>query len=208
MKTIRYILITIALMIGFTASAQNDSTEEQFERELKLKNESVTSIKCHFLQTREMSVLQNVVRKEGTFYFQRPGNMLLSFNDGDYIKMTEEWFEMKTGENTTTTKISSNPMLRNLSTILSACVVGDFSQMIRGFSIQVQSQAKQWVVIMTPQRGKAASKISQIVLHFDRETMSLNTLKMVEKSGDYTMYGFSNKQFNVAIDGKLFKIEE
>jgi outer membrane lipoprotein-sorting protein len=155
-----------------------------------------------------MSVLQNVVRKEGTFYFQRPGNMLLSFNDGDYIKMTEEWFEMKTGENTTTTKISSNPMLRNLSTILSACVVGDFAQMIRGFSIQVQSQAKQWVVIMTPQRGKAASKISQIVLHFDRETMSLNTLKMVEKSGDYTMYGFSNKQFNVAIDGKLFKIEE
>ncbi len=99
-------------------------------------------------------------------------------------------------------------MLRNLSTILSACVVGDFAQMIRGFSIQVQSQAKQWVVIMTPQRGKAASKISQIVLHFDRETMSLNTLKMVEKSGDYTMYGFSNKQFNVAIDGKLFKIEE
>lgn len=208
MKTIRYILITIALMIGFTASAQNGSTQEQFERELKLKNESVTSIKCHFLQTREMSVLQNVVRKEGTFYFQRPGNMLLSFNDGDYIKMTEEWFEMKTGENTTTTKISSNPMLRNLSTILSACVVGDFAQMIRGFSIQVQSQAKQWVVIMTPQRGKAASKISQIVLHFDRETMSLNTLKMVEKSGDYTMYGFSNKQFNVAIDGKLFKIEE
>lgn len=195
-------------MIGFTASAQNGSTQEQFERELKLKNESVSSIKCHFIQTRDISVLQNVVRKEGTFYFQRPGNMLLSFNDGDYIKMTEEWFEMKTGENTTTTKISSNPMLRNLSTILSACVVGDFAQMIRGFSIQVQSQAKQWVVIMTPQRGKAASKISQIVLHFDRETMSLNTLKMVEKSGDYTMYGFSNKQFNVAIDSKLFKIEE
>ena len=195
-------------MIGFTASAQNGSTREQFERELKLKNESVSSIKCHFIQTRDMSVLQNVVRKEGTFYFQRPGNMLLSFNDGDYIKMTEEWFEMKTGENTTTTKISSNPMLRNLSTILSACVVGDFAQMIRGFSIQVQSQTKQWVVIMTPQRGKAASKISQIVLHFDRETMSLNTLKMVEKSGDYTMYGFSNKQFNVAIDSKLFKIEE
>ena len=208
MKTIRYILIAIALMIGFTASAQNGSTQEQFERELKLKNESVSSIKCHFIQTRDISVLQNVVRKEGTFYFQRPGNMLLSFNDGDYIKMTEEWFEMKTGENTTTTKISSNPMLRNLSTILSACVVGDFAQMIRGFSIQVQSQAKQWVVIMTPQRGKAASKISQIVLHFDRETMSLNTLKMVEKSGDYTMYGFSNKQFNVAIDSKLFKIEE
>lgn len=208
MKAIRYILLTIALLLGLTASAQNISTQEQFENELKLKNESVSTIKCHFVQTREMAVLQNAVQKEGTFYFQRPGNMLLSFNDGDYIKMTEEWFDMKTGENTTTTKVSSNPMLRNLSTILSACVVGDFDQMIRGFSIQVQSKTEEWVVIMTPQRGKAASKISQIVLHFDRETMSLNTLKMVEKSGDYTMYGFSNKQFNVSIDGKLFKIEE
>ena len=207
MKTIRYILLTIALMLGLAASAQNASTQEQFESELRLKNESVTSIKCHFVQTREMSVLQNVVRKEGVFYFQRPGNMLLSFDDGDYIKMTEEWFEMKTGENTTTTKVSSNPMLRNLSTILSACVVGDFAQMIRGFSIQVEPQTEEWVVVMTPQRGKAASKISQIVLHFDRATMSLNILKMIEKSGDYTMYGFSNKQFNVAIDSKLFGIE-
>lgn len=206
--TIRYILLTIVLLLGCTVSAQNISTQEQFENELKLKNESVSTIKCHFIQTREMSVLQNVVQKDGTFYFQRPGNMLLSFDDGDYIKMTEEWFEMKTGESTTTTKVSSNPMLRNLSTILSACVVGNFDQMIRGFSIEVESKLDEWVVIMTPQRGKAASKISQIVLHFDRETMSLNILKMVEKNGDYTMYSFSDKKFNVAIDGELFKINE
>lgn len=206
--TIRYILLTIALLLGCTVSAQNISTQEQFENELKLKNESVSTIKCHFIQTREMSVLQNVVQKDGTFYFQRPGNMLLSFDDGDYIKMTEEWFEMKTGESTTTTKVSSNPMLRNLSTILSACVVGNFDQMIRGFSIEVESKLDEWVVIMTPQRGKAASKISQIVLHFDRETMSLNILKMVEKNGDYTRYSFSDKKFNVAIDGELFKINE
>lgn len=206
--TIRYILLTIALLLGCTVSAQNISTQEQFENELKLKNESVSTIKCHFIQTKEMSVLQNVVQKDGTFYFQRPGNMLLSFDDGDYIKMTEEWFEMKTGESTTTTKVSSNPMLRNLSTILSACVVGNFDQMIRGFSIEVESKLDEWVVIMTPQRGKAASKISQIVLHFDRETMSLNILKMVEKNGDYTMYSFSDKKFNVAIDGELFKINE
>lgn len=198
----------LVLILGFTVSAQNISTQEHFEIELKLKNESVATIKCHFIQTREISVLQNVVQKDGTFYFLRSGNMLLSFNDGDYIKMTEEWFEMKTGKNTATTKVSSNPMLRKLSTILSACVVGDFKQMIKGGAIQVQSNPEEWVVIMTPQRGKAASKISQIVLHFDRETMSLNTLKMVEKNGDYTMYSFSDKKFNEPIDSELFKIEE
>ncbi len=36
--------------------------------------------------------------------------------------------------------------------------------------------------------------------------MSLNILKMEEKSGDYTMYKFTNKQFNTKIDDKLFQI--
>lgn len=206
MKTIRYILLTIALLLGYTVSAQKVSIQGQFENELKLKNESVETIKCHFSQTREMSVLQNVVQEDGTFYFQRPGNMLLLFSDGDYIKMTEEWFEMKTGENATTTKVSSSPTLRNLNTILSACVMGNFEQMVRGFSIDVELKGNEWVAVMVPQRGKASSKISQILLHFDRETMSLNILKMLEKNGDYTMYSFSDKKFNVAIDGKLFKI--
>lgn len=210
MKNVRYILLILTILSGYAVSAQEVSIQEQFENELKLKNESVTSIKCHFVQTREMSVFQNVIRKEGTFFFQYPGNMLLSFNDGDYIKMTEEWFEMRTGENTSATKVSSNPMLRSLGTVLSACVVGNFEQLTKWFSIHVEQEKAEWIVVMTPQRGKAASKskISRIVLHFDRETMSLNILKMEEMSGDYTMYGFSAKKFNETIDSQLFRIVE
>lgn len=208
MKKVRYILLILTLLSCYAVSAQEVSIQEQFENELKLKNESVTSIKCHFVQTREMSVFQNVIRKEGTFFFQYPGNMLLSFNDGDYIKMTEEWFEMRTGENTSATKVSSNPMLKSLSTVLSACVVGNFEQMTKRFSINVEQKKEEWIVVMTPQRGKAASKISRIVLHFDRETMSLNILNMEEMNGDYTMYGFSDKKFNETIDSQLFRIVE
>ena len=75
-----------------------DGAKKRFARakELKSKNENVSSIKCVFTQTREVSVLANTVNKDGIYYFQRPGNMLLSFNDGDYIKMTDKWFEMNT----------------------------------------------------------------------------------------------------------------
>jgi hypothetical protein len=38
--------------------------------------------------------------------------------------------------------------------------------------------------------------------------MSLNELKMVEKSGDYTAYRFTKKQFNVAVDSKLFNVSK
>ena len=181
------------MFVGIVSFAQENDLAAQFEQELKSKNEDVTAIRCDFVQTRETSVLEMSVAKEGEFSFQRPCNMILSFDDGDYIKMSETTFEMKTADNVTTTSISSNPMLKNLSSILSACVVGNFKEMTKGFDVTLQLTETEWQITMKPTRGKAASKISQIILHFDRTNMSLNLLKMEEKSGDFTMYEFSNK---------------
>lgn len=191
---IKYLLILVCLTIS--SNAQDIEMKKVFEQELKAKNEHVTSIKCLFTQTRGLSVLSNTVDKTGDFYFKRPSDMELLFHDGDYIKMDDSQFEMKVAENVTATKISSNPMLKNLSSILSACVIGDFDQMTKGFVAELEYTSTEWVVTMAPQRGKAASKISQIIIRFDRNDMSLNVLNLVEKSGDYTMYAFSNKQFN------------
>lgn len=201
-------ILTILLLLALSVNAQDSALQKQFETEIKTKNENVTSIECKFKQTRKISFLKDVVDKDGAFHFLRPGNMLLAFADGDHIKMTESWFEMKTGENVSSTKVSSNPMLKNLSSILSACVVGDFRQMTKGFNIETSQTESEWIVRMIPSRGKAASKISGIILHFSKDDMSLNILRMEEKSGDYTMYEFFDKRFNTDIDSNLFNIRK
>ena len=203
---IKLIIIVLMMFACSSLSAQGLSAEQAFQSELRKKNEQVTSIKCKFVQTREVSMLAKPVNKAGEFYFLKPSNMLLSFNDGDYIKMTSEWFEMKTAGSVTATKVASNPMLKNLSSILSACVVGDFDKMSNGFAVSYEQSASEWTLRLTPQRGKAASSISHIVIVFAKSDMSLNQLKMVEKSGDYTAYIFSEKRFNVAIDTQLFNV--
>lgn len=202
----KIILVLTMLFSGTAIYAQEPALQQAFEQELMAKNENVNSITCIFAQTREMSVLANAVKKNGNFCFMRPGNMLLQFNDGDYIKMTNERFEMNTAGNKSSTKISSNPMLKSLNTILSACVAGDFGQMAKGFATDIEQTEQEWIVTMKPQRGKAASKIARIVIHFDKSDMSLNILKMEEKSGDYTMYSFTDKKFNAAVDSQIFNI--
>lgn len=203
---IKLIVIAILSFICHKVSAQVNDIEHSFQSELRKKNETVTSIKCSFTQTMESSFLANPVRKDGEFYFMKPNNMLLSFNDGDYIKMSNEWFEMKTAGNVATTKVSSNPMLKNLNSILSACVVGDFDKMSNGFAVKYEQSVTEWTVTLTPQRGKAASKILNIVIVFDKSNMSLNLLRMEEKTGDYTVYAFSNKLFNVTVDTQIFNV--
>ncbi len=192
---IKFLLAMLALFVGFGASAQ--SLNEEFERELKAKSEGITSIVAEMTQTREVAVLADVVTKEGDFHFQAPNNILLSFDDGDYIKLSAEWFEMKSGANITKRSASSNPMLKQMSTMLTACMSGDVASIAKGFTPTITKGDKEWRVVLKPERGKGAAKIAEVELIFDRKDMSLGSLKMVEKSGDYTMYTFRNKQFNV-----------
>lgn len=205
---IKRVLIFIIVLCGFSAQAQNSALLQSFTQELQSKSTQVSTIKCSFTQVRSVSVLATDVVKRGKFFFAKPNNILLLFDDGDHIKMTAEWFEMKMGGNVSRMKIAANPMLKNLGSLLSACMVGDFEQMARGFEIGIEQGAKEWVVAMTPMRGKAAARVSQIELRFDRGDMSLNSLKMEERSGDYTLYTFSNKTFNKVVESEIFNIAQ
>ena len=192
---VKVLLTLLALAMGLSASAQ--SLSEEFERELKAKSVGITSIDAEMTQTREVAVLADVVMKEGDFHFQAPNNILLSFDDGDYIKLSAEWFEMKSGANVTKRSASSNPMFKQLSAMLTACMSGDVESIAKGFTPTITKSDKEWRVVLKPERGKGAAKIAEVELIFDRKDMSLDSLKMVEKSGDYTMYTFRNKQFNM-----------
>lgn len=193
------------MLVGaFTASAQ--SIESEFTRELKTKNSGITSIHAEMTQIREVAVLADAVTKEGEFYYLEPTNLLLAFEDGDYIKLTAEWFEMRSGSSVTRRSTSANPMLKQLSAILSACMSGNLEGIAKGFTPTITKSDKQWCVVLQPERSKGGAKIAQIELLFNRTDMSLDSLKMVEKSGDCTIYTFRNKQFNVVINDQLFTI--
>ena len=180
-------------VLSLACYAQNTDVEKLFQTELQEKNEDVIAIKCRFKQIRQVSYLAEPAVKEGDFAFTKPNDILLAFDDGDYIKMTSEYFEMKTAGKVAKTKVSSNPMLKNLSSILSTCVLGEFDKMSAGFNVEIEQQAKEWIVNLTPKQSKMAAKISNIIIAFNKADMSLNLLKMVEKSGDYTAYNFTDK---------------
>ena len=190
---IKQIILSLMFVLSLACYAQSTDVEKLFQTELQEKNEDVIAIKCRFKQTRQVSYLAEPAVKEGDFAFTKPNDILLAFDDGDYIKMTSEYFEMKTAGNVAKTKVSSNPMLKNLSSILSTCVLGEFDKMSAGFNVEIEQQAKEWIVTLTPKQSKMAAKISNIIIAFNKADMSLNLLKMVEKSGDYTAYNFTDK---------------
>lgn len=199
------ICLLSALFMLPTASAQDAVTA--FTKELAAKSTAIESICCRFEQVRSMQLLAQDVRLEGDFYYLRPEQILLAFDNEDYICMTQTHFQLQTAGIKQRVRLQSNPMLRELNRILSAAMRGDVATLSAGFTPTVREEKDHFEVVLKPSKGRMAAHLQAITMRFEREHMSLVELRMEEKSGDATMYRFRSKRFNEKIDSQIFNRE-
>ncbi len=201
---IAFLLLILSGNIATLVAQNQTSVRREFEQALSQKGGEINTISCHFTQTRALAILAKESVKKGHFSYQRPDNILLKFEDGDYIKMTSTQFQMRNAGTVNSMKINSNPMLKELKRILAACMSGDVAQMAAGFKVDLTQTDGAYQMTLAAARNRGGSKISRITLAFDKRDMSLQMLKMEEPSGDFTRYDFSDKLFNKPIGEKIF----
>lgn len=202
MNKILSVICLLVLSMGVRAQS-SEALQRRFAEELAQKSVRIESIVCRFDQTRVMSILANEVTKSGEFTYLRPEMIRLAFDDGDYIIMTESHFRMRSGGKQSDVKINSNPQLKELKRLLSACMSGDVSQITAGFKSELQQTSTHYTMLLTPLKARQG-RVARIHLKFNREDMSLEELRMEEQSGDYTHYSFEGKRFNTAVDKSQF----
>ena len=205
---INTILLTLLLFLSPLAEAQHttgESLKEDFATLLAEKSRNMESILCTFTETRHMSIFtQDVVRK-GVFRYKRAEGMVLDFENGDRILMTRDLFSIRTDGRTTTSRMTANPMLRQMKNIFSACMSGDAEALCKSGEMRIEKSRSGYRVHLVPVARSARKYVSDIILDFDRTDMTLIRLHMEQPSGDYTRYEFHDKRFNTNLDAKFFQ---
>lgn len=199
--------ILLFMVVRVNIIAQDIDLNAQFAQELKEKCRDVKSIECKFIQTRSVSVLTQDADKGGKYYFLQPYNVLLIFEDGDYIKITSTIFEIKQNGHISATKTTANPMLKSLNRMLSACISGDASQITSGFDTEITANDSEFTLRLLPLRGRANKKAIETFLIFNRKDMALKMMKMTGPSGDFLQYKFYDVKYNTIISPSLFDIK-
>lgn len=207
MKTIvKQIIACTLLFLAAPAAAETrtETPDEQFAERFAACSRSVESIVCDFTETRHMSILADDVVRPGTFRYKRPARMALDFASGDRILMTEELFVNRIDGQTTTARMNSNPMFRQMQSIFGACMTGDLDALKGTGRMTVTRTDRGYRVELVPTSRSARKYVSSITLDFDPEDMTLDRLLMTQPSGDYLLYRFSRKRLNVALDDRIF----
>ncbi len=202
----RFLLLGVILAAWTPAVAQ---TGTEFAERLAQQSAKINTIVCDFVQTRHLSVLAEPVEQRGRFFYKREGNICLLYDkpEGDRIVMSDGRFKMVVGGKQTVVGMNSNPMLRQMNGMFSACMTGDVRLLEAGAKTTYSSHGNEYRVEIVPVRGQSRGAVSRITLSFDRDDMTLTGMRMDEANGDYTLYEFRNKRFNEAVDDAYFSME-
>lgn len=209
MKTI---LITLLITLGFTCAHAQTMKKiirmQDFENRLAQEAQSIQSIASDFTQVKYLDILDEKVTSKGKFYYQksnkicmeyaRPVNYLIVIN-GSRLKIVAD-------DQMSIMSLSSNKMMNQMQDMLTACMIGDLSQMSSNYKLEYFENDSHYLVKIKPVNTAIQVYISEIEIYLDKKDMSVHKLRLSETAANYTEYEFYNKRFNDLKDETMFSI--
>ncbi|MFN8283428.1 MAG: outer membrane lipoprotein carrier protein LolA [Chitinophagales bacterium] len=176
-----------------------------FKKAFADASKKVNSIKCDFIQEKNLSVLSEKITSKGSFMFKKqnmarmeyttPFKYLLIIN-GDKVFIKDE-------QKSNTFSSKSNKLFENINKIMIDCVQGTALDN-SNFTSTVSENEKQYLLELTPTMKKMKDFIKKINIFIDKKDFSVNKFDMIDASGDNTTLTFINKQFNVGVTDANF----
>lgn len=203
---VKIYLIIVLFNLSCLAFASKDSLQLAFKHDFEKFSKEIKTIQCDFSHEKEMLVLENKVVMNGAFYYDCNGNIRLSYVEpkGNEIIFTKEQCMFSVAGKKTVISIKSNPMLRQLSSMLIASMTGNIEMFEMGWEIAYKQTNEEYILTLIPKNKRAEKMVSKIVLHFEKQSMSLSIMQMVEQGGNISKYKFKNKRFNESIKPSVF----
>lgn len=208
----KFKLLALMLLCTTAAFAQNYGSKidpsHGFSERLKNASDRTQSISCDFEQTKYMSVLVKTNKSRGKFFYKKSQKICLEYTNpqGNLIVMNGEKFKIQANGKSTVVKMNANPMMRQMGSMLTACMTGNLSLFGNQSVSEYYETSSHYTVVITPTNRRVKSYLKQIVLRFDKDDMTLSSMRMNENDTDYTLYEFSDKRINANVDDDKFKI--
>lgn len=202
-------IVSVMCVIPLRAGDYGAVKDEQaFRRELMVKTSAVTSIQASFVQEKFLSVFSSTVKSEGKFYWEKEDKICLDYRTPAKYRINIAGDKIKTVTNGKATVLSAkgNPMMDQMSALITSCMTGNLNAMGAGFKTSVQESAADYRITITPQSQSVRNYIARMEIYLDKKDLSVNRLVMYENVTDYTGYVFTDKKFNETIPASVFDV--
>lgn len=208
----RTILTIVLLSVCTLVSAQTGMTQIDpgvtFNKRLAEEAVRIQSIESDFTQVKYLDVFDEKVTSKGRFYFKKENKIALEYTSPlDYLMVINgQKLKIVSEGKTSLVNLGANPMMNQMKAMLSACMVGDLSQLTSGYQVTYSENATLYKVNIRPASEAIKAYLCEIVIFLDKKNMSVKNIRLSESEKDYTEYEFTNQKYNTLTTDEKFSV--
>jgi len=186
---------------GYTVVADTATFKQQFAA----ASQKVNTIKSDFVQEKNLSMLSEKITSKGKFWFKKDNMVRMEYNQPfQYLMiLNKNDIYIKDGQKENKISTKSNKLFQQINQIMVDCVKGTaFSN--KDFSVKVFQNNTGYLIEMSPINKTLKDLFKNINVTVDKKQFAVNSIEMLETSGDNTVITFVNKEINSSLPDALF----
>ena len=203
----RYFSLFLFIVTSVYCLAQTKLSAEQQKQmldKIDAAAQATKSMQCDFTQTKHMKLLSKDMQSKGKMYFKRPDKLRWQYTspyDYTFIMNGD-----KVSLNTKQIDAQKNKMFRQITSIILGSITGGGLKSATDFTVELYKDGNNCFAKLYPKKKEVKQVYQVIEIHFNTTLTMVNSVKMVEKTGDTTTVTLTNTKNNTAIDESLFDI--
>jgi outer membrane lipoprotein-sorting protein len=199
----------IILLISFFSMAQEAEMSVMASAESKNrvieKSKNTISIISDFEQYKHLDFLSNDIKSTGKLTYKSPSSIKWEYKEPfDYIAVFRN-NKLYINDDGVKSKVNleANKTFKSLNNLIVKSVRGDMFDEDK-FDIRYTENSEAYVVHFKSLDKALKKIINEFVLTFDKESLNVIQVKMIESSNDFTLLSFLNQQTNQSVLDEVF----
>ena len=209
---LRSFVIIVTCLSALSVMGQTKLTSEQEKQVLAKMDQSsnaLRTLQCDFVQSKRMKILSKEMKSKGVLYFVKPDKIRWQYTapyDYTFI-MNGDKVQIKSAKKTKNIDIQGNKIFRQITTIILNTVTGGGIMNSADFDVELFKKGDAYFAKMLPKKKEVKQVYAAIEVYFNPALTMVESIKMIEKSGEYTTVKLLSPKVNTKINESVFKVD-
>lgn len=200
-----FFVLFFSCFLGWSQQPLSKKEELDFLKHVKETSQQTETLKGKFLQTKQLSFLEKSIKSSGNFYYQTPNLVKWEYKEPYLYGVIFKNGSLLINDNgkKQDVDLASNKLFEKLSDLIANSMNGKMLT-DTDFSTSFFKENGEVMARLIPEQKQLAEFFKAIELHFNSTTFLVEQVKLIEKSGDFTLIQLQNLQQNPSLDASVF----
>lgn len=206
MRIIKLFIFLFSINLLSQNATLNNSETKTFKANVIEKSNDINSFSADFLQVKHMKMMDGTPESHGKVYYRSPNTLKWEYTrpyDYQLLFKNSKLFIVEDGQ-LSEVDLSSNKLFDKMGELVAGSVNGKILMADKDFDISYHHAGENVKALIIPKDENLKGMFKEIWIHFNRKHL-INSVKLIDPSGDYTEISMKNIKINQPIPSSVFQ---